>query len=188
MGVWIEMMRKKLSSREWKSLPLWECGLKFHKLQHTALTYRHSPCGSVDWNISPIASFNSNIVTPLVGVWIEIQELQCRLSLRKVTPLVGVWIEMFYTGECEKMAGVTPLVGVWIEIVCSCSSCGIISSLPLWECGLKFITLYAKCEWFRHSPCGSVDWNSVTPKRSFSLLVTPLVGVWIEIEQSEWGR
>ncbi len=92
-----------------------------------------------------------------MGVWIEIQELQCRLSLRKVTPLVGVWIEMFYTGECEKMAGVTPLVGVWIEIVCSCSSCGIISSLPLWECGLKFITLYAKCEWFRHSPCGSVD-------------------------------
>ena len=71
-----------------------------------------------------------------MGVWIEIQELQCRLSLRKVTPLVGVWIEMFYTGECEKMAGVTPLVGVWIEITgireCIGAACG-------------------------HSPCGSVD-------------------------------
>ena len=86
-----------------------------------------------------------------MGVWIEIV-VQTATNLKdSVTPLVGVWIEMFYTGECEKMAGVTPLVGVWIEIVCSCSSCGIISSLPLWECGLKFITLYAKCEWFRWS-------------------------------------
>ena len=70
-----------------RSLPLWECGLKFHKLQHTALTYRHSPCGSVDWNISPIASFNSNIVTPLVGVWIEISKKGLNFDLESSLPL-----------------------------------------------------------------------------------------------------
>ena len=33
-----------------------------------------------------------------------------------VTPLVGVWIEIKQLGEIPKEADVTPLVGVWIEI------------------------------------------------------------------------
>ena len=61
---------------------------------------------------------------------------------------------------------VTPFVGVWIEI----NRCGAFlsasMSLPLWECGLKFINFY--------------------PERA-TRLVTPFVGVWIEIED-ELGK
>ena len=34
---------------------------------------------------------------------------------------------------------VAPFVGVWIEISISPEYCSAIESLPLWECGLKFI-------------------------------------------------
>ena len=35
-----------------------------------------------------------DMVTPLVGVWIEMPLLQAVLELGHVTPLVGVWIEI----------------------------------------------------------------------------------------------
>ena len=34
------------------------------------------------------------VVTPLVGVWIEIMQRSCVVCVILVTPLVGVWIEM----------------------------------------------------------------------------------------------
>ena len=56
-----------------KSLPLWECGLKFNERAKTAVEIK---------------------VTPLVGVWIEIS-LACNCDMPvSVTPLVGVWIEI----------------------------------------------------------------------------------------------
>ena len=74
---------------------------------------------------------------------------------------MGVWIEMTLTGSAFETVVVTPLVGVWIEISFKLSkkSCGV-ASLPLWECGLKYI--------------GCCNF-------SYSIFVTPLVGVWIEI-------
>ena len=33
-----------------------------------------------------------------------------------VTPLVGVWIEISFCSRVANMSHVTPLVGVWIEI------------------------------------------------------------------------
>ena len=54
------------------SLPLWECGLKLNSCK----------------------ILNGVVVTPLVGVWIEIEigeDLECD---EIVTPLVGVWIEI----------------------------------------------------------------------------------------------
>ena len=79
------------------------------------------------------------VVTPCVGVWIEMQWFlvtgwsremslpawECGLKfyedstgrkLHKVTPCVGVWIEIFCKGGgiCGKK--VTPCVGVWIEM------------------------------------------------------------------------
>ena len=64
-----------------------------------------------------LACTTSNVVTPLVGVWIEIGQTNANLRTGKVTPLVGVWIEMPF-GEIKKCAPVvTPLVGVWIEII-----------------------------------------------------------------------
>ena len=56
------------------------------------------------------------IVTPLVGVWIEIFAFGFEKALDAVTPLVGVWIEIRPTGLINTKKGVTPLVGVWIEI------------------------------------------------------------------------
>ena len=51
MGVWIEMFIFVPSSEIIPSLPLWECGLKYHKSHFPR--QRHQ-------------------VTPFVGVWIEI--------------------------------------------------------------------------------------------------------------------
>ena len=55
---------------------------------------------------------------------------------------------------------VTPLAGVWIEIRYSLIDDGIIRSLPLRGCGLKYF-------------------QSCIKKHIFD--VTPLAGVWIEI-------
>ena len=56
-----------------KSLPLWECGLKFNERAKTAVEIK---------------------VTPLVGVWIEISGNYGHGYRMGVTPLVGVWIEI----------------------------------------------------------------------------------------------
>ena len=55
------------------SLPLWECGLKSCATQ---------------------ADVRAAVVTPLVGVWIEIGERPDSGDSPNVTPLVGVWIEI----------------------------------------------------------------------------------------------
>ena len=85
---------------------------------------RTYPCGIVTplvgvWIeiciISDIASWISH-VTPLVGVWIEIFKGKNRTIISIVTPLVGVWIEIPPKTEKTSAKAVTPLVGVWIEI------------------------------------------------------------------------
>ena len=227
VGVWIEM--------------LFQNG--FH-----VPTLRHSPCGSVDWNLClsvcyllsawslplwecglksallPVL-FVVLLVTPLVGVWIEIAWLVYPSGRKIVTPLVGVWIEINQMLLPYRGRSVTPLVGVWIEILTVIHSHLCTTSLPLWECGLKSFTLatviyrpgHSPCgsvDWNNgvkicpsgvrsHSPCGSVDWNLtlpllwlVPPRHSpcgsvdwnikviwivIVIIVTPLVGVWIEI-------
>ena len=55
---------------------MWECGLKYRATK----TYD-----------------DSVIVTPLVGVWIEINDYHWNnYGAVYVTPLVGVWIEIHY--------------------------------------------------------------------------------------------
>ena len=57
------------------------------------------------------------LVTPYVGVWIEIAETFVPFSIPfTVTPYVGVWIEMTSRRKSESRYRVTPYVGVWIEI------------------------------------------------------------------------
>ena len=51
VGVWIEILRESLFGLAYRSLPLWECGLKYHFVKSLMLHF---------------------VVTPLVGVWIEI--------------------------------------------------------------------------------------------------------------------
>ena len=76
------------------------------------------------------------MVTPLVGVWIEISEHLTVGRTRCVTPLVGVWIEISSKVPGATGGLVTPLVGVWIEISFNAVRSGFSMS---------------------HSPCGSVD-------------------------------
>ena len=62
-----------------------------------------------------LASSRATVVTPFVGVWIEIRDGYSRDMEDYVTPFVGVWIEITerrYKPKSKK-------------------------SLPSWECGLK---------------------------------------------------
>ena len=95
MGVWIEIKKVGADEIISKSLPLWECGLKSFPYQRTPTT---------------------NSVTPLVGVWIEICNIEDIGTSNYVTPLVGVWIEICKIVYIGSSNYVSPLVGVWIEI------------------------------------------------------------------------
>ena len=55
------------------SLPAWECGLKSLAAKRQGIT---------------------PVVTPCVGVWIEIKFFNRHSYDKAVTPCVGVWIEM----------------------------------------------------------------------------------------------
>ena len=130
--------------RDWfklqRSLPLRGCGLKWF------------------WNRQIL---QNGIVTPLAGVWIEIEKTQSSIkNLHNVTPLAGVWIEIASGGSFFIMP----------------------ASLPLRGCGLKWNTPYNATSLYCHSPCGGVDWNTVINDCVASCdIVTPLAGVWIEI-------
>ena len=57
------------------------------------------------------------MVTPLVGVWIEIVGAwKVRTSGLQSLPLWECGLKSFSLMEAEKTVHVTPLVGVWIEI------------------------------------------------------------------------
>ena len=75
-----------------------------------------------------------------------------------VTPCVGVWIEIHDSLPSAKQHNVTPCVGVWIEIISieMCSSGGKMS-LPAWECGLKLEMVFMTTQPKGHSLRGSVD-------------------------------
>ena len=85
-----------------QSLPLRECGLKSY--------------------IADVL-LNSQLVTPLAGVWIEIRVSLCFVPIGIVTPLAGVWIEISVIKDKRGDTG----------------------SLPLRECGLKSYILL--CYW-----------------------------------------
>ena len=119
VGVWIEIIRRQTwyqktqchslrGSVDWNqrsavtinqwlmSLPSWECGLKSE--------------------VAVIVAIPS-LVTPFVGVWIEIILKYPQLIVYKVTPFVGVWIEIQNQKFQEHLDN---------------------TSLPSWECGLKY--------------------------------------------------
>ena len=72
-----------------------------------------------------------------------------------------MWVEIVSAIEKHDCTGVTPLAGVWVEIVDweqPILNAG--ESLPLRECGLKYLLAQAAYRWDG---------------------VTPLAGVWVEI-------
>ncbi len=76
------------------------------------------------------------VVTPYVGVWIEMKRNPGLNGIRQVTPYVGVWIEINSWFIRAISSCVTPYVGVWIEM----KMC-MANTIPR----------------FRHPLCGGVD-------------------------------
>ena len=56
------------------------------------------------------------LVTPCMGVWIEISITSPSDTSPFVTPCMGVWIEIHYLLLFYVPVYVTPCMGVWIEI------------------------------------------------------------------------
>ena len=88
-----------------------------------------------------------------------------------VTPLVGVWIEIFLIITKANGKTVTPLVGVWIEIMIVSGSQFVTKSLPSWECGLKWQTVCDRIPAFLSLPsweCGLklYSWELLTASQS----------------------
>ena len=80
-------------------------------------------------------------VTPLAGVWVEIEQLMTSANFAHVTPLAGVWVEIYQQYDSSGEPSVTPLAGVWVEISWISVYRPEITSLPLRECGLKYWVL-----------------------------------------------
>ena len=95
---------------------------------------------------------------------------------------MGVWIEIDRYLQTFGLSGVTPCVGVWIEIITPLPSMRKASSLPAWECGLKYSPRNHFQAWPVVTPCVGV-WIEMpyTPHQDSLIVVTPCVGVWIEI-------
>ena len=60
---------------------------------------------------------------------------------------MGVWIEII-SSTVLYMGGfpVTPCVGVWIEMDSKTSGVVVVTSLPAWECGVKYILIEVKVD------------------------------------------
>ena len=67
----------------------------------------------------------------------KLENLVCSDHVICVTPLAGVWIEINIQLRSPEPRQVTPLAGVWIEITFRRRMEIRIESLPLRECGLK---------------------------------------------------
>ena len=101
-----------------------------------------------------------------MGVWIETLPEEEFEKRNRVTPYVGVWIETWARRKNVGEKEVTPYVGVWIETKGGLGSSSTVSSLLMWECGLKLI----------------VGCTAHRPQD-----VTPYVGVWIETVETANG-
>ena len=78
------------------SLPLRECGLKLQRIQRLFGCGMSLPLRECGLKSKQQGLHNQHPdVTPLAGVWIEINNGVLLLYyLQRVTPLAGVWIEM----------------------------------------------------------------------------------------------
>ena len=114
VGVWIEICNIYPFRPSKVSLPSWECGLKLQRSSTKIVEITSLPsweCGmkSIDWEI-----VEGEVVTPFVGVWIEIRKHMSYSSKLLITPFVGVWIEITQSLADMSLNLVTPFVGVRI--------------------------------------------------------------------------
>ena len=72
-----------------------------------------------------------------MGVWIETSYDPETKKRVPVTPCMGVWIETNVAVLPSVLKVVTPCMGVWIETFNPATVHPVISSHPVWVCGLK---------------------------------------------------
>ena len=104
---------------------------------------RRSPCGNVDWNRTDIELKSFNIVVPLAGTWIEIEEAGREKDLQSGRSPCGN-VDWNNRKECE------------IYVFFCRSPCGNVD----WNCLMRLASTISFCR----SPCGNVDWNSINLK------------------------
>ena len=97
-------------------------------------------------------------VAPYVGAWIETREWTQVNGVNGVAPYVGAWIETPHRRRHARWLWVAPYVGAWIETsMLLLTFVKVMTSLPMWERGLKhYVTLFNPGRICR-SLCGSVD-------------------------------
>ena len=99
------------------SLPSWECWLKYNGDDFSKNLFLVTPfVGVLIEILQDLKEVRQNEVTPFVGVLIEIKKHRLHNYTKKVTPFVGVLIEIDYSTIIENQKNVTPFVGVLIEI------------------------------------------------------------------------
>ena len=162
VGAWIEMIKVKARSKPEMSLPLWERGLKLLNTQDSMEIPCRSPCGSVDWNQC----------TSLISYWLVCRSpcgsvdwnlfLPCHCLPDVVAPLVGAWIEIPISTRENQQITSLPLWERGLKFLYSSQFAHGVQSLPLWERGLKSVYWLRRSADRRRSPCGSVDWNPVS--------------------------
>ena len=183
MGVWIEILRLRYIADFHKSLPAWECGLK-SQLPVTVDNYLcHSLRGSVDWNTWNI--FDIFCLPKSLPAWecglkcnlVKIRWVFFSHSLRGSVDWNLLCLHPRYQCKCHSLRGSVDWNWDFIQnlsgncghslrgsvdwnIFMLCVLFDHIPSLPAWECGLK-----------------SLPWIKLLRQS----LVTPCVGVWIEI-------
>ena len=183
MGVWIEISKTLSKAISYKSLPLWECGLKLTE-KHLIRAERTSlPLWECGLKLEICLGQNqAQKVTPFMGVWIEISpgKMRCKSLFRHSLYGSVDWNLTYFI--CSDYVAVTPFMGVWIEINyrrhsgawwrchslygsvdwnqnCQRQQTSCLRSLPLWECGLKSGLSDYINDQTGHSLYGSVDWN-----------------------------
>ena len=178
MGVWIETINTNMSVIEYRSHPVWVCGLKLFCSLLSAVEVLSHPvwvCGlKLSLNKGSVHRIQSHTLYGCVDWNISTSEA---LRLGLVTPCMGVWIETVSVGKSKKYLNVTPCMGVWIETEVSRPYIRIKTSH----------TLYGRVDWNRkdayqfarkicHTLYGCVDWNCQSLMSSSSFACHTLYG------------
>ena len=168
---------------------MWECGLKFCQVALSRLSTSHSLCGSVDWNCrivnipftrrchSLCGSVDWNISTYFYRRYdqLSLPVWECGLKSFPI-PAVRLLIMSLPVWECG------------LKFRYGANGADRITSLPVWECGLKYCDIVGISIYLSHSLCGSVDWNYCAIIQKQRHIVTPCVGVWIEMVSRNAGN
>ena len=142
-----------------------------------------------------------------MGVWIEIQIEDNTMKIRKSHTLYGCvdWNCMISQREntrtCHTLYGCVdwnprreaqreePLTShpLWVcglKLYCNYERMNPEESHPLWVCGLKYcLVRHGLLRHLSHTLYGCVDWNLSDTPKDIICLVTPFMGVWIEISR-----